>query len=163
MRRVKSVPRLRLVLLAVLAGVAVVGLALAGPADRRSWSGQSAAPGLLDGGVVDPAFCPRPNGPVGALAVSGGRLFVGGDFSRIAGALARSSALRWSTFHVPSPTVPMPFRTSSRNARIEVSCSDAEYVVGARSTTSATSSRLSSSHFLRPPSSSLTYFTAPLR
>jgi hypothetical protein len=37
------------------------------------------------GGVVDPAFCPRPNGPVGALALSGGRLFVGGDFSRVGG------------------------------------------------------------------------------
>ncbi len=46
--------------------------------------------------------------------------------------------------------------TSSRKARIEASCGWAAYVVAGRSTTSATSSRPSSSHFLRPPSSSRT-------
>ena len=49
----------------------------------------------------------------------------------------------------------MAASTSSRNARIERSWSFAVYVVPGRSTESATSSRESSSHFLRPPSSRL--------
>ena len=46
--------------------------------------------------------------------------------------------------------------TSSRRARIEVSCSFAVYVVSTRSGVSVTSARPSSSHFLRPPSINLT-------
>ena len=46
--------------------------------------------------------------------------------------------------------------TSSRKARMFRSGSFAAYVAGSRLTTSSVSSRLSSSHFFRPPSSSLT-------
>src|SRR3954469_3934336 len=52
--------------------------------------------------------------------------------------------------------LPIAAMVSSRNARIEVSCSLAWYWVAGRDTASLDSSRPSSSHFLRPPSSSLT-------
>ena len=52
--------------------------------------------------------------------------------------------------------MPIAATTSSRNARIEVSCSLAVYWVAGRVTSSFDSGRPSSSHFLRPPSSSLT-------
>lgn len=40
---------------------------------------------ILPGGTVDPSFAPNPNGAVLALALAGGRLFVGGTFEGIGG------------------------------------------------------------------------------
>src|SRR5690606_10145557 len=54
-------------------------------------------------------------------------------------------------------SLPIASTTSSREARIDVSWSFALYWVLGRDGTSVTSSRDSSSHFLRPPSSSFTF------
>lgn len=52
------------------------------------------------GGTVDRGFCPRPDGPVASLALAGSRLYVGGEFNRIAGAeRKRLAALDLRTGH----------------------------------------------------------------
>ncbi len=82
------------------------------------------------------------------------RLLLGGEVRRsedLAGVLVGGE--RTST----RLALPIAAITSSRNARIEVSGAEALYsVAGGRVTVSFDSSRPSSSHFLRPPSMSLT-------
>ena len=95
-------------------------------------------------------------GVLAAVGTSPGRCDC--SFGRWAGASSlpeNSSGERTSTRFC----APMAATTSSRKARMEVSCALALYSVFGRSGTSSpgTSSRASSSHFLRPPSRSLTF------
>ena len=73
------------------------------------------------GGTPDPGFCPRPNGTVYALALSGGTVYLGGAFTTVAGATRRyAGAVDATSGHAASWNPQLTARQAfDRNEKIE--------------------------------------------